>query len=100
MSQRTDILIHKENEFPDAQFHVQLTSSNGSQTNHYVSLNEQYYKQLTSGAVMAEHLIRESFRFLLEREPQQAILETFELPIISRYFPEYETAIKSRIMHV
>lgn len=36
-----------------------------------------------------EALLEASFVFLLEREPKEAILRTFELPVIERYFPEY-----------
>jgi hypothetical protein len=44
-----------------------------------------------------EKLIEESFRFLLEREPNTAILPSFELPVIGRYFPEYPHEIVKRI---
>jgi hypothetical protein len=40
-----------------------------------------------------EALIEASFAFLLEREPQEAILRRFELPVIERYFPEYPSRI-------
>jgi len=36
-----------------------------------------------------EQLVDASFLFLLEREPKEAILRRFELPVIERYFPEY-----------
>jgi hypothetical protein len=36
-----------------------------------------------------EELLEASFAFLLEREPKEAILRKFELPVIERYFPEY-----------
>ena len=40
-----------------------------------------------------EALVEASFAFLLEREPKEAILARFELPVIERYFPEYRHAI-------
>lgn len=43
--------------------------------------------------VATEELIEASFRFLLDREPQEAILRRFELGVISRYFPEYEARL-------
>ena len=43
-----------------------------------------------------EELVRASFEFLLEREPKESILRTFELPVIERYFPEYAAAMRSR----
>jgi hypothetical protein len=44
-----------------------------------------------------ERVLEESFRFLLEREPNTSILERFELPVIARYFPEYEREIRRRL---
>jgi len=41
-------------------------------------------------------LIRESFRFLLEREPVGSILQSFDLSVIQRYFPEYRDEIRRR----
>ena len=35
-----------------------------------------------------EALVEASFAFLLEREPKEAILRRFELPVIEQYFPE------------
>lgn len=40
-----------------------------------------------------EELIHASFEFLLEREPKEAILTRFELPVIERYFPDYPAAM-------
>jgi hypothetical protein len=42
-------------------------------------------------------LVRESFGFLLAREPATSILPSFELSIISRYFPDYIQEIRTRI---
>jgi hypothetical protein len=44
-----------------------------------------------------EALVEESFRFLLEREPKEAILPRFDLPVIARYFPDYPNEIKRRM---
>ncbi len=35
-----------------------------------------------------EDLVRRAFEFLLEREPAQQILKSFDLADIERYFPE------------
>ena len=45
----------------------------------------------------AERLVRETFRFLLEREPKESILPTFEIDVVGRYFPEYEAEIRRRL---
>ena len=42
-------------------------------------------------------LVRESFAYLLAREPASSILRTFELSVISRYFPGYPNDIRSRL---
>lgn len=41
----------------------------------------------------AQQLLEASFRFLLERESNTSILSSFDLPVIGRYFPEYEKEI-------
>jgi hypothetical protein len=45
----------------------------------------------------AHRLLEQSFRFLLEREPKEAILPRFELTVIARYFPDYPTEIRRRL---
>lgn len=67
------------------------------QTRHTVSLSKADYDRLTDGEASVEALVRESFRFLLEREPKESILRSFDLTVISRYFPEYERTIKKRL---
>lgn len=44
-----------------------------------------------------EPLLRESFAFLLEREPASAILREFELTVIGRYFPDYADEMRRRL---
>lgn len=78
------------------QFAVVVTEGR-SQSSYLVSLNEDYYRTLTSGKVSTEALVEQSFYFLLEREPSQSILRKFDLSIISRYFPDYEAEIKKRL---
>jgi hypothetical protein len=48
-------------------------------------------------AATPEELLEASFRFLLEREPKEAILSRFELPVIERYFPDYAGRIAGMI---
>ena len=50
------------------------------------------------GGVAPDTLVKESFAFLLEREPASSILPEFSLSIISRYFPEYVGEMKSRLV--
>ena len=70
-----------------------------SQTQHEVSLSRQAYDQLSGGRVSPEALVRESFAFLLEREPKESILRRFDLTVIGRYFPEFEVELRRRLEH-
>ena len=68
-----------------------------SATTHTVTLTDAYHQKLTGGKVDAETLIEKSFEFLLEREPNTSILARFDLPVIGRYFPEYQREIGKRL---
>lgn len=71
----------------------QVTVESGSATQHKVTVTPEYWQRLTGGRVSAETLIEKSFEFLLERESNTSILRSFDLPVIQRYFPEYERTI-------
>lgn len=71
----------------------EVTVEAGSTTSHDVSLTDDYYQKLTGGRVTPETLIEKSFQFLLARESNTMILSRFDLPLIGRYFPEYERTI-------
>lgn len=80
------------------QYEFQVTVQEGSsQTRHRVTLSKATYDRLTGGNVSPETLVQESFRFLLEREPKESILRSFDLSVISKYFPAYERVIKKRL---
>ena len=80
----------------EGEFRVTVAEG-GSRTTHQVTLSNEYYQRLARGAMTQEELIRHSFEFLLEREPKESILSRFELPVIARYFPEYEREIAKRL---
>jgi hypothetical protein len=65
-------------------------------THHHVRLLKADLDRLAQGR-SAEDLLRESFRFLLEHEPNTSILHSFDLMVISHYFPDYEEEIKARL---
>jgi hypothetical protein len=48
-------------------------------------------------AASPDALVRESFRFLLEREAKESILRSFDLMVIGRYFSEYRREIVKRL---
>jgi hypothetical protein len=79
----------------DKEFEVSLEGPPA--TKHLVTLSEPYHRKLTQGRITREELITYSFEFLLERESNTSILRSFDLPLIGRYFPEYEQDIKRRL---
>lgn len=65
-------------------------------TTHTVSVTSDYAAKLCGGRISTEQmkqLMLCSFDFLLQREPNTSILRSFDLPVIGRYFPEYEHEI-------
>ena len=66
-------------------------------THHRVRVTQADLDRLAAGRP-AEDLLRESFAFLLERESNTSILSSFDLPLIGRYFPEYEQQIQTRLL--
>lgn len=84
------IEVEKKN---DREFLV-IVDEKGSQTEHNVEVDDEYFKKLTRGKITKEELIKKSFEFLLNRESKESILSRFNLKIIKRYFPEYEEKIK------
>ena len=82
----------------DLPYEFQVTVREGrEETRHRVTLKKADYERLSGGAVNPDTLVTESFRFLLERESKESILRSFDLTIISRYFPEYEREIAKQL---
>ena len=75
----------------------EVTVKGETTTTHRVTVDPSYYEKLSGGRVPPETLVAKSFEFLLEREPNTSILRRFDLPVISRYFPEYEKAIRQML---
>ncbi len=78
---------------PDGWLLTVRVAEHGSATEHRVSLSRDYHAQLTQGRATPEQLAQASFEFLLEREPKESILHSFEMPVIARYFSDYERRI-------
>ena len=72
---------------------VAVTDPDGSSSRHEVTVTRAVLDRLAPGADDPVDLVRRSFAFLLEREPKESILRSFELPVIGRYFPDYERVI-------
>ncbi len=76
------------------QFTVVVREATG-ETTHRVSMSAALYRKLARGRVSEAGFIQAAFRFLLEREPKESILRSFDVAVIGRYFPEFERAIGS-----
>jgi hypothetical protein len=78
------------------EFQVIVKEGQG-ETRHRVTLKKADYERLSGDRAEPERLVTESFRFLLEHEPKESILRSFDLTVIGRYFPEYEREIVERL---
>lgn len=75
----------------------EVSVSGRTPTTHIVTVSTDYAARLTGGNTPTEQLVRRSFDFLLEREPNTSILSSFDLTVIGRYFPEYENTIRGML---
>ena len=91
----SNIVVQELNSDKDSIFYRVEVIEEDSKTTHKVELNRNDYQKLTDGKVTPEQLVQCSFEFLLEREPKESILSSFNLSVISRYFPQYATEIIS-----
>ena len=77
-------------------FKFTVTVQDGeNKTYHRVTMSESTYTRLTQREVTPEKCIEASFEFLLEREPKESILSTFDATVVSRYFPSFDGEIKN-----
>ncbi len=63
-----------------------------SQTRHRVTMKDSTYRKLAGQEASPERVIEAAFEFLLDREPKESILSSFDVTVISRYFPSFEQA--------
>jgi hypothetical protein len=66
-------------------------------THHRVTVPPSLLEDLGLQGVEPQDVVRESFEFLLEREPPTSILNEFSLDVIGRYFPEYSDELPRRL---
>jgi hypothetical protein len=81
----------------EAGWHCTVTlGDDAGATTHEVSVDHDTLDDLAPGTP-PEELVRASFEFLLEREPREAIMRSFELPIIGRFFADYPDEMRRRM---
>ncbi len=66
-------------------------------TTHSVTVPEDLIEELNLPEQDLERVVRESFEFLLEREPASSIMREFSLDVIPTYFPEYKEQLPRRL---
>lgn len=78
------------------EFGVEVTEGDET-TSHKVIVPRALLDEWGLEEADSERVIRESFAFLMEREPATSILPEFSLAIISRYYPEYKDELPDRL---
>jgi hypothetical protein len=63
------------------------------ESRYEVTLSATDFERLGAHYRSPEAFIRACFEFLLEREPKEQILPSFDVSVISMYFPEFERRI-------
>jgi hypothetical protein len=81
--------------YGEGEYRVRVIEATGESA-HRVTLKAEDCQRL-AGNTAPEELVRRSFEFLLEREPKESILARFDLSVIARYFPEYESEIARKL---
>ena len=77
-------------------FGVQVEEGNET-TSHRVRLEDDFLDDAGLDSVEREALVRETFAFLLEREPATAIMTEFGLDDVARFFPDYVDEVTRRL---
>jgi hypothetical protein len=75
---------------------VTLAGPGNDLSRYEVRVRSADLERFAPGANEPAALVERSFAFLLEREAPAAILRSFDLPDIERYFPEYPSEMRRR----
>jgi hypothetical protein len=70
-------------------------AGDSSETTHEVTVARAEFERLALKDETGTQFIRRCFEFLLEREPNEAIMRTFDVSVIKTYFPDFEEEIGS-----
>ena len=94
MREVADITVTRRADGNPIRFDVVVREGDPS-TEHAVTLSESDLDRLGGGRT-PEAFVRDCFAFLLEREPKESILRSFDVSVIGGYFPEFEREIAGR----
>ena len=81
----------KVQEITSGYFKVSVISE--KETEHFVTIDQDFLNHFLKYKVAPKNIIKYSFEFLLDREPNTSILKKFNIKVISSYFPEYPEAM-------
>jgi hypothetical protein len=81
---------------PEGDYDV-IVDEEGQRITYRVTVPASLAREVGHPGVDPAELVRESFIFLLEREPANSILRRFNLEVIERFFPEYRAELASRL---
>jgi hypothetical protein len=88
-------MIHVERTKTGDPFEFRVTVQEGaSQSRHTVTMHQATYEKLCAGRVDPEDCVRGAFEFLLDHEPKESILSSFDITVIGKYFPDFEREIR------
>lgn len=65
-------------------------------TKHVVYVTDEMLFNLTKNKISKKELLNFSFNFLLKRETNTSILSSFDITVISKYFPEYPKKVSNK----
>ncbi|MGH6888753.1 MAG: hypothetical protein ACREHF_06105 [Rhizomicrobium sp.] len=84
----TGLEIHVIDDGDPLRFEIRVGDSERA-TRHEVTMSRAQFDGLSRGSATPEQCVRAAFRFLLDREPGEAILRCFDIAVIGSYFPEF-----------
>jgi len=76
---------------------VTIRDGGRGRTSHEVRVRPATLARLDPDATDSTPLVTAAFAFLLDHEPPESILRTFDLEMIARYFPDWESAVRRRL---
>jgi hypothetical protein len=72
----------------------------GRESRHRVTVQADESERWAKLAAEPSRCIEAMLRFLLDREPKESILNAFDIPVVRRYFPEFDDAFPSYLVRV
>ena len=85
-----DITVTRTNESDDAFTFEVGVSEAGSSSRHVVTLSHWDFDAQGDRFSEPEEFVRRCIEYLLEREPKESILASFDVQDIGTYFPEFK----------